>query len=417
MRYGLIGEKLGHSFSKIIHEQLCSYTYDLIPLARDEVDGFMTRREFSAINVTIPYKETVLPYLTFIDPAAKAIGAVNTVVNRGGLLYGYNTDFAGIEYMLDRHGFVLEGKKVLILGSGGTCKTASAVARHRGARALYVVSRTAGDGRISYEQAVAEHNDADVLINTTPVGMYPNIDARPIDLAAFPRLRAVVDVIYNPLKTALLLQAEELSIPCCNGLEMLVAQAKYAAERFIDARLPDDSIAQVHAQLCADRRNLALIGMPSCGKSTLGQILAQQLGKKYIDLDELIVQRAGKSIVDIFAEVGEAGFRAQEKEALRQVAGQTGLVIATGGGIIKDADNVRLLRHNSAICFIDRDLQNLIPSDPTRPLSSSYEAVKAMYEQRLPLYRGYADFIAENNGELSATVQTIKEKFYETACS
>ena len=392
MRYGLIGEKLGHSFSKIIHEQLCSYTYDLIPLARDEVDGFMTRREFSAINVTIPYKETVIPYLTFVDPAAKAIGAVNTVVNRGGLLYGYNTDFAGIEYMLDKHGFVLEGKKVLILGSGGTCKTASAVARHRGARELYVVSRTAGDGRISYEQAVAEHADADVIVNTTPVGMYPNIDARPIDLAAFPRLRAVVDVIYNPLKTALLLQAEELSIPCCNGLEMLVAQAKYAAERFIDAKLPDDSIAKVHAQLCADRRNLALIGMPSCGKSTIGQILAQQLGKKFVDLDELIVQRAGKSIVDIFAEVGEAGF-------------------------IKDADNVRLLRHNSAICFIDRDLQNLIPSDPTRPLSSSYEAVKAMYEQRLPLYRGYADFIAENNGELSATVQTIKEKFYETACS
>ena len=407
MRYGLIGEKLGHSFSKLIHEQLCSYTYDLIPLAREEVDGFMTRREFSAINVTIPYKETVIPYLTFVDPAAKAIGAVNTVVNRGGLLYGYNTDFAGIEYMLDRHGFVLEGKKVLILGSGGTCKTASAVARHRGARALYIVSRTAGDGRISYEQAVAEHADADVLINTT----------RPIDLAAFPRLRAVVDVIYNPLKTALLLQAEALSIPCCNGLEMLVAQAKYAAERFIDARLPDDSIARVHAQLCADRRNLALIGMPSCGKSTLGQILAQQLGKKYIDLDELIVQRAGKSIVEIFAEVGETGFRAQEKEALRQVAGQTGLVIATGGGIIKDADNVRLLRHNSVICFIDRALENLIPSDPTRPLSSSYEAVRAMYKQRLPLYRGYADFIVENNGELAAASQTIKEKFYETACS
>lgn len=417
MRYGLIGEKLGHSFSKLIHEQLCDYTYDLIPLARDEVDGFLTRREFAAINVTIPYKETVIPYLAFIDPAAQAIGAVNTVVNRGGLLYGYNTDFAGIEYLLDRHGFVLEGKKVLILGSGGTCKTASAVARRRGARELYVVSRTAGEGCISYEQAMAAHADADVLINTTPMGMYPNLDARPIDLAAFPQLLAVVDVIYNPLRTALLQQADALSIPNCNGLEMLVAQAKYAAERFTGAQLPDECIAQVHAQLCADRKNLALIGMPSCGKSTVGQILAQQMGKKFVDLDERIVQRAGKSIVDIFAEVGEAGFRVQEKEALRQIAGQTGLVIATGGGVIKDADNVRLLRHNSAICFIDRDLENLIPSDPARPLSSGYEAVRTMYEQRLPLYRGYADFIVENNGEISCTVQQIREKFYETACS
>lgn len=417
MRYGLIGEKLGHSFSKIIHEKLCGYTYDLIPLKREEVDGFMKRREFAAINVTIPYKETVLPYLTYVDPSAKAIGAVNTVVNRSGLLYGYNTDFAGIEYMLDRHGFALQDKKVLILGSGGTCKTSTAVARHRGVRELYIVSRSPSEGQITYEQAYAEHADADVIFNTTPVGMYPKLDNSPIDLSRFPRLSAVVDVIYNPLKTALLQQADALSIPNCDGLEMLVAQAKYAAERFIDVTLSDACIASVYAELCADRKNIALIGMPSCGKSTIGQLLAKETGKKFVDVDELIVQNAGKSIVEIFAQVGEPGFRALEKEALRQVAGQNGLIIATGGGIIKDEDNVRLLRHNSTVFFLDRALENLVTSDPARPLSSSEEAVQAMYIQRLPLYRKYAHHIISNNGDMTATVQEIKEKFYETACS
>ena len=413
-KYGLIGEKLGHSFSKIIHEQLCPYTYDLIELKKDEVDAFLRKREFAAINVTIPYKETVIPYLTYIDPAAKAIGAVNTIVNRSGLLYGYNTDFAGIEFMLDRHGFDLKNKKVLILGSGGTCKTSSAVAKHRGCREMHIVSRTPREGFITYEQAYAEHADAEVLFNTTPVGMYPNLDASPIDLTRFPKLTAVVDVIYNPLKTALLQQADALGIPNCNGLEMLVAQAKYAAEHFLGTQLPASAIGTVHAQLSADRKNIALIGMPSCGKSTVGQMLAQETGKKFVDVDELIVKLAGKSIPEIFAEGGEVHFRAIEKEALRSVAGKNGLVIATGGGIIKDEDNVRLLRHNGVLFFLDRPLEKLVQSDPSRPLSSSPEAVKALYEQRLPLYRKYADHIIPNDGEPAAAVKAIKEGFYET---
>lgn len=417
MRYGLIGEKLGHSFSKLIHEQLCSYTYDLIPLRHEEVDGFMKRREFSAINVTIPYKETVLPYLSYIDPAAKAIGSVNTVVNRSGLLYGYNTDFAGIEYLLDRHALQLEDKKVLILGSGGTCKTALAVAKHRNAREILIVSRHPANGQIDYQQAVEQHRDAQIIINTTPVGMYPALESAPIDLTRFPDLHAVIDVIYNPLRTSLLLQAEDLGIPCCNGLEMLVAQAKYAAERFLDAPLPDESIARVHADLCADRKNIALIGMPSCGKSTIGQMLAAQTGKQFVDLDELIVQNAGCSIPEIFASGGETRFRALETEALRSIAGQNGLIIATGGGIVKNECNIRLLRHNSTIFFIDRALENLVMCDPDRPLSSSEEAVRALYAQRLPLYRKYAHHIVPNNGDLAAPVREIKEKFYETACS
>lgn len=417
MRYGLIGERLGHSFSKIIHEKLCPYTYDLLPLRPDEVEGFLTRREFAAINVTIPYKETVLPYLTEIDPAAKAIGAVNTVVNRGGKLYGYNTDFAGLSHLLDAHGFDLRGKKALILGSGGTSKTALAVARHKGAAAALVVSRHPGAGQITYEQALREHADAEAVINTTPVGMYPDLGSQPIDLARFKRLQFVVDVIYNPLRTRLLLQAEALSIPCCNGLEMLVAQAKYAAEHFLDKPLPEEAIASVHRALCCERRNLVLIGMPSCGKTTTGRMLAEQMGREFVDVDERIAALAGMSIPDIFARQGEAAFRRLEKQALEEACGRTGLVISPGGGIVKDEDNVRLMRHNGVIFFLDRDLERLAMQDPSRPLSSSREAVEALYVQRLPLYRRYSDMTIDNNGAQEDTVRLVKERFDELACT
>lgn len=416
MRYGLIGEKLGHSFSKVIHEALCDYTYDLIELAPDEVDDFMRKRQFAAINVTIPYKEVVMGHLTTIDPAARAIGAVNTIVNVGGELHGYNTDFAGIEYMLGMHNMHLSGKKVLILGSGGTCKTALAVAGHQGAASVHIASRNPSNGQISYEQALRHHNDADVIINTTPVGMFPAIDFSPIDLLRFPSLQFVVDVIYNPMRTRLLLQAEQLGIPCCNGLQMLVAQAKYAAEHFTGKSIPDQRIADISHQLCTDLRNVALIGMPSCGKSTTGAQLAAELGKQFVDIDVLIAQIAGMSIPEIFRLHDEKHFRAIEKQALRSVCGKTGLVISCGGGIVVDEDNIRLLRHNSTICFLARDLEKLLAADPTRPLSSSQEAVNRMYRQRLPLYDKYSDFTVHNNGAQADAVRAIKEKFYETAC-
>ena len=346
MRYGLIGEKLGHSFSKVIHERLCAYEYDLLPLPREEVGPFLTRREFAGINVTIPYKETVLPYLTYIDPVARSIGAVNTIVNRDGLLFGYNTDAAG-------------------------------------------------------------------LFNTTPVGMFPKLEGAPVDLAPFSRLTFVVDAIYNPLRTRLLQQAQDLGIPCANGLRMLVAQAKAAAEHFLGAPLPDAGTDRVYGELAREMRSLALIGMPSCGKTTLGRLLAAHMGRELVDLDEKIARDAGLSIPEIFAREGETGFRARETAALREVAGRQGLVVATGGGIVKNPENVRLLRANAAVCFVQRGLARLSSADPSRPLSTSAEALARMYAERLPLYTAAADFSVSNDGAAEETARAIEDQFKE----
>ncbi len=414
MRYGLIGEKLGHSFSKVIHEKLCAYEYELLPMPPEAVGPFLTRREFSGINVTIPYKETVLPYLSYIDPVAREIGAVNTIVQRDGLLYGYNTDAAGLTDLLQSNGFDPRGRTALVLGSGGTSKTACAVLRRLGAEKVLVVSRRPhGENQISYEQAISNYGDAQCLINTTPVGMYPQIELSPLDLAAFPRLAFVADVIYNPLRTPLLQQAAELRIPNANGLRMLVAQARAAAERFLDVRIPPSETERVLKALNLEMRSLALIGMPSCGKTTLGKMLAQRLGRELVDLDEKIARDAGCSIPKIFAREGETGFRARETQALRQVAGRQGLVIATGGGIVKRPDNVRLLRANALLCFVERDVRLLQAEDPSRPLSTSREALRRMYEERLPLYRAAADFTAHNDGRTEDAARTIETTFKE----
>lgn len=414
MRYGLIGEKLGHSFSKVIHERLCAYEYDLLPLPREEVGPFLTRREFAGINVTIPYKETVLPYLTYIDPVARSIGAVNTIVNRDGLLFGYNTDAAGLADLLRANGFAVAGKKILVLGSGGTSKTACAVAQSLGARQVLVVSRRpSGPGQISYEQAAAGHADAEGLFNTTPVGMFPKLEGAPVDLAPFSRLTFVVDAIYNPLRTRLLQQAQDLGIPCANGLRMLVAQAKAAAEHFLGAPLPDAGTDRVYGELAREMRSLALIGMPSCGKTTLGRLLAAHMGRELVDLDEKIARDAGLSIPEIFAREGETGFRARETAALREVAGRQGLVVATGGGIVKNPENVRLLRANAAVCFVQRGLARLSSADPSRPLSTSAEALARMYAERLPLYTAAADFSVSNEGAAEETARAIEDQFKE----
>lgn len=414
MRYGLIGERLGHSFSKVIHERLCAYTYDLLPMPREEVGPFLTRRDFAGINVTIPYKETVIPYLTYLDPVARQIGAVNTIVNRDGLLFGYNTDAAGLTDLLRANGFDPAGKKILVLGSGGTCKTACAVARSLGAREVFVVSRhPQGPGQISYAEAAAAHADAEGLFNTTPVGMFPDLEAQPLDLEPFSRLTFVVDVIYNPLSTRLLQQARERGIPCANGLRMLVAQAKAAAEHFLGTALPDGEVDRVCGELTQEMRSLALIGMPSCGKTTLGRLLAAHMGREFVDLDERIEREAGLSIPEIFAREGEPGFRARETAALRGVAGQQGLVIATGGGIVTRPENVQLLRANSALCFVRRDLSRLASADPGRPLSTSAEALQRMYAQRLPLYEGAADFSVSNEGAPEDAARCIEDRFKE----
>ena len=412
MEYGLIGSKLGHSYSKIIHEMLCGYRYDLCPLpTEEEARAFLTRRAFRAINVTIPYKRLVMEYCSYIDPRAKAIGAVNTVVNRNGLLYGYNTDYLGFAYLADAHGVEFAGRTVLILGTGGTHNTTSAVAKDKGAARVLTVSRHPDPekGELSYAEAV--HSGADIVINTTPAGMYPNLGVCHLDVAAMPGLEAVLDVVYNPDKTELILRAEEAGVPVAvGGLEMLVAQAVYAAEYFLDRKF-DDAPAEIRAitaQLRKEQLNVALIGMPSCGKTTIGRALADRLGKRFVDLDEEIVRAAGRSIPDLFAVEGEDGFRAREAEQTARFAREGRQVLSCGGGVVKRPENLRALRQNGVVLFIDRPLDALTVGGG-RPLSTSAEALKTMEAQRRPLYLAAADAVIPNETTVADAVAAALE--------
>ena len=412
MEYGLIGSKLGHSYSKIIHEMLCGYRYDLCPLpTEEEARAFLTRRAFRAINVTIPYKRLVMEYCSYIDPRAKAIGAVNTVVNRNGLLYGYNTDYLGFAYLADAHGVEFAGRTVLILGTGGTHNTTRAVAKEKGAARVLTVSRHPDPekGELSYEEAV--HSGADIVINTTPAGMYPNVGVCNLDVAAMPGLEAVLDVVYNPDKTELILRAEEAGVPVAvGGLEMLVAQAVYAAEYFLDRKF-DDAPAEIHAitaQLRKEQLNVALIGMPSCGKTTIGRALADRLGKRFVDLDEEIVRAAGRSIPDLFAAEGEDGFRTREAEQTARFAREGRQVLSCGGGVVKRPENLRALRQNGVVLFIDRPLDALTVGGG-RPLSTSAEALKTMEAQRRPLYLAAADAVIPNETTVADAVAAALE--------
>ena len=412
MEYGLIGSKLGHSYSKIIHEMLCGYRYDLCPLpTEEEARAFLTRRAFKAINVTIPYKRLVMGSCYYIDPRAKAIGAVNTVVNRNGLLYGYNTDYLGFAYLADAHGVEFAGRTVLILGTGGTHNTTSAVAKDKGAARVLTVSRHPDPekGELSYAEAV--HSGADIVINTTPAGMYPNVGVCHLDVAAMPGLEAVLDVVYNPDKTELILRAEEAGVPVAvGGLEMLVAQAVYAAEYFLDRKF-DDAPAEIRAitaQLRKEQLNVALIGMPSCGKTTIGRALADRLGKRFVDLDEEIVRAAGRSIPDLFAAEGEDGFRAREAEQTARFAREGRQVLSCGGGVVKRPENLRALRQNGVVLFIDRPLDALTVGGG-RPLSTSAEALKTMEAQRRPLYLAAADAVIPNETTVADAVAAALE--------
>ena len=412
MEYGLIGSKLGHSYSKIIHEMLCGYRYDLCPLpTEEEARAFLTRRAFKAINVTIPYKRLVMESCSYIDPRAKTIGAVNTVVNRNGLLYGYNTDYLGFAYLADAHGVEFAGRTVLILGTGGTHNTTSAVAKDKGAARVLTVSRHPDPekGELSYAEAV--HSGADIIINTTPAGMYPNVGVCHLDVAAMPGLEAVLDVVYNPDKTELILRAEEAGVPVAvGGLEMLVAQAVYAAEYFLDRKF-DDAPAEIRAitaQLRKEQLNVALIGMPSCGKTTIGRALADRLGKRFVDLDEEIVRAAGRSIPDLFAAEGEDGFRAREAEQTARFAREGRQVLSCGGGVVKRPENLRALRQNGVVLFIDRPLDALTVGGG-RPLSTSAEALKTMEAQRRPLYLAAADAVIPNETTVADAVAAALE--------
>ena len=392
MEYGLIGAKLGHSYSKIIHEMLCGYHYDLCPLpTEEEARAFLAKRQFKAINVTIPYKKLVMEYCSYIDPRAKAIGAVNTVVNKNGLLYGYNTDYMGFAHLCDAHGVNFAGRTVLILGTGGTHNTTSAVARDKGAANVLTVSRHPNPekGELSYAEAVS--SGAQIVVNTTPAGMYPNVGVCNLDVAAMPGLEAVVDVVYNPDKTELILRAEEAGVPVAvGGLEMLVAQAVFAAEHFLSKPINHAEIGRVHAMLKKDISNVSIVGMPSAGKRSIGLRLAKKLGKRFVDTDALVEQRAGKTIPEIMQEDGEKAFRKLENRVIADVSKENRQLICTGGGCLETVGTARLLHQNGPILFIDRPIEELTVGG-NYPLSTSRERLAEMEKERRPQYVGAAD--------------------------
>lgn len=418
MKYGLIGEHLGHSFSKQIQtriaeiENVKDYDYQLVELDKEEFKEFMEKKDFTGINVTIPYKKDVIPYLDEMDESAKAIGAVNTIINVDGKLKGYNTDFGGFLYMVKAHNVHMEGKKVLIIGNGGACAAVKAVCEHENAKAIVIVSRSSDRGAIGYDEMYTSHLDADIVVNTSPVGMYPNITNAPIDVSWFHKLECVLDVVYNPILTRLCFEAQEADIKRVIGLEMLIAQAKYTFEIFENMSFDDSIIDEIKKEMLKDRFNIVLIGMPSAGKTTIGKMLEEKLGKKFFDLDDMIIAKAGKSIPEIFQESGEAGFRAIETEVAIEASKMNNKIIATGGGTIKHKVNMDFLRLNGITIFIDRDVDKLISSDPNRPLSSSKLALQQMHKERYPLYQKYAAYVAVNNTNIEETVDDIVNAYH-----
>ena len=400
MKSGLLGRKLGHSYSPQIHKYLGSYSYDLFEKEPEEIEDFLRNGNFTGINVTIPYKKDVIPFLDELSPTAVKMGSVNTVVRRSdGSLFGHNTDYFGFTSLVHRSGVSVSGKKVLVLGSGGTSNTAVKALEDLGARVI-IISRS---GENNYEN-LHLHQDASVIVNTTPVGMYPKTGFTPIDLTLFPHLEGVLDVIYNPSRTQLLLDAEAMGLVHENGLWMLVAQAKEAAEYFGNQPLSDDLIETVYRKMSGMMQNIVLIGMPGCGKSTVASHLAEKLGRKIVDTDQEVEKLAGKTIPQIFAEDGEEAFRTMETEVLSRLGTQSQLIIATGGGCVTKARNYPLMHQNSSIFWLMRDLSQL-PTDG-RPLSQA-NRLSDLYETRKSLYEAFADYTVDNNGSCEESIRSI----------
>ena len=414
MEFGLIGMPLAHSFSAEIHQALGGYAYELHPLQDTELGPFLEQRTFRAVNVTIPYKTAVLPYLDVIDPAARAIGAVNTIVNRNGTLYGYNTDYTGLAHLLQRLDAVPRGAKCLIFGTGGTSRTAQAVLRDAGAKTILRVSRRASGDAIDYA-ALHAHTDASVLLNTTPVGMFPSADASPVQLnrTTFPALHAAVDVVYNPLRTRFVQSAAAMGARASGGLYMLVWQAAAASELFTGQKTDPTLVDRIYAQQLAARQNIVLIGMPGCGKTTLGKRLAANLGRTFFDTDALLAQKYGITAAEMIRTRGETALRDAESTLLRDTLRQGHhAVIATGGGMVLRPENVALLRENGKLFFLDRPLQALLPT-ADRPLSANQADLSALYAQRLPIYRRSADRVVSLCGTAQENASLLREAVLE----
>ena len=402
LRCGLLGRKLGHSYSPQIHRELSCYEYKLYEKEPEELEAFLKSGTFDGLNVTIPYKKTVMAYLDEISPEAAAIGSVNTIVNRGGKLTGYNTDAFGFSWLLQKSGVEAADKKALVFGSGGASVTVCHVLKSLGAEPVVVISRT---GENNYEN-LDRHLDAKLLINATPLGMYPNNGESPVDLTRFSALDGVLDVVYNPARTALMLQAEQLGIPHASGLSMLVAQAKKACEYFMGNPVPDAEIDRIERLLSRQMENIILIGMPGCGKSSVGKALAAALNRTFLDADEEIVRRAGCSIPEIFAAQGEAGFRRAESAVLADLGKQSGIVLATGGGCVTRPENYPSLHQNGCIVWLTRDL-SLLPTDG-RPMSQA-NPLEALWEKRKALYEQFSDVKISNDRTISECVNAIEE--------
>ncbi len=402
LQCGLLGKTLGHSYSPAIHGQLGQYPYVLFEKQESELAAFLTSNTFHGLNVTIPYKKSVVSYCAELSDTARMLGSVNTLVRRDdGTLYGDNTDFYGFMSLVRQSGISAANKKALVLGSGGASVTVCAVLRQLNAHVV-VISRNGAD---NYDN-LHRHADAQIIVNTTPVGMYPHNGASPVDLSQFPACEAVYDLIYNPARTALMLQAEQLGIPCFGGLHMLVAQAKRSSEQFQNITIADRETARIEALLRREMQNIVLIGMPGSGKSTVAAALGTALNREVCDSDALVEEMAGISIPQIFAQHGEPEFRRLETQALTALGKRSGIIIATGGGCVTRGENYAPLHQNGVIFWLQRDLSSL----PTngRPLSQQND-LSTMYAQREPLYRHFADHCINNNGAPEATANAIKE--------
>lgn len=403
--YGLLGEKLGHSFSPQIHKQLGDYAYALFEVAPENLEAFLQSGGFEGLNVTIPYKKAVLPYLSALSDTARDLGAVNTItVLPNGALRGDNTDYDGFLYLMQKSKIEVRGKKCLVLGTGGASRPVQKVLSDLGAHKVISISRT---GENNY-QNIHRHFDADLLVNTTPVGMYPNNLQSPVSLNGFQKLSGVIDIIYNPQKTKLILDAERRNIPAFSGLTMLVAQAKRAAELFLQTEIENRKIDEIVKDLSKQMQNIVLVGMPGCGKSTVGKAIAQRLSRPFFDADAELVRRAGISIPEIFETRGEAEFRKQETEVLFDLCRKSGAVIATGGGAVTVPENHDILKQNSFVVFINRDV-NILPI-AGRPLSQQ-QNLQEMFCRRLPLYRAVCDSEIDGNGNIPSVTNRILEAY------
>ena len=412
MKYGLIGEKLGHSFSKEIHEKIADYKYELKEIAKGDLEDFILSKSYNAINVTIPYKEMVIPYMDYIDEKALEIKAVNTIINKNGKLYAYNTDYYGLKALIVSNNIDCYDKNVLILGTGGTSKTAKSVLNDLKVKNILFVSRSNKDNNpniITYEEA-KEIKDVNIIVNTSPNGMYPKDEEPLIDISVYKNLEAVVDVVYNPLKTRLVRNALSLGVKAVGGLYMLVAQAVYAVNKFLDRDLEEaqtlNIIDKVYNDILSKKQNIVLIGMPGCGKTTIGKMLIDALDKEFIDSDGEIEKVINCQIKDFLTESNEDDFRDIESNVINNISLLNNKIISTGGGVVKRESNIKSLRANGVIIFIDRDINN-IKTDDSRPLSSNVEKLKKLYIDRYPLYKKASDYIVSNNDSIDECLKEI----------